>query len=232
MPLAFLLLGRNDGQGSAALARFSRVIPYAVVPLVAAGIVLAVIQVGTPEALINTAYGLVLLAKGALLVLLFALAAVNRLWLTRPALAGDAVATRRLAASVAAEVVLVAAILAVVALWRFTPPPRSLAAAIEPPAFVHIHNDKGMAMVTVTPGRAGPVTVSVALAAHDGSPLVAKEVTLTLALPAAGHRADPPRHDLRRRDVDGRRRDAAGSGSVDRQGRGARHRLRPGHVGG
>ena len=68
LPLAFLLLGRDDGHGAAALARFSRVIPYAVVPLVAAGIVLAVIQVGTPEALVNTAYGLVLLAKGALLV--------------------------------------------------------------------------------------------------------------------------------------------------------------------
>ena len=95
-------------------------------------------------------------------------------------------ATRRLAASVAAEVVLVAAILAVVALWRFTPPPRSLAAAIEPPAFVHVHTDKGMAMVTITPGRAGPVTVSVTLAAQDGSPLAAKEVTLTLPLPAAG----------------------------------------------
>jgi copper transport protein len=185
-PLAFLLLGRDQGDGAAALARFSRVIPYAVAPLAAAGIVLAVIQVGTFEALIDTAYGLVLLAKGLLLAVLFGLAAANRLWLTAPALAGDSIATRRLAASVAAEVVLVAAILAVVALWRFTPPPRALAAAIEPPAIVHIHNDKGMAMVTITPGRAGPVSVSVALAAHDGAPLTAREVTLTLALPAAG----------------------------------------------
>lgn len=186
LPLACLLLGRNDGHGTTALARFSRMIPWAVVPLVAAGIVLAVIQLGTPAALTGTAYGLVVLAKGALLLLHFALAAANRLWLTRPALAGDSVATRRLAASVAAEVVLVAAILAVVALWRFTPPPRSLAAAIEPPASVHIHSDKGMAMITITPGRAGPVTVAVALTAQDGPPLAAKEVTLTLALPEAG----------------------------------------------
>ncbi len=186
LPLACLLLGRSDSHGTTALARFSRMIPWAIVPLVVAGIVLAVIQVGAPAALIDTAYGLVLLAKGALLILLFALAAVNRLWLTRPALAGDSVATRRLAASVAAEIVLVLAILAVVALWRFTPPPRSLAAAIEPPAVVHIHKDQGMAMVTVTPGRAGPVTVSVALSSHDGTPLAAKEVTLTLAQPAAG----------------------------------------------
>jgi copper transport protein len=43
-----------------------------------------------------------------------------------------------------------------------------------------------MAMVTLTPGRAGPVTVALALAAPDGSSLAAKEVTLTLSLPAAG----------------------------------------------
>jgi copper transport protein len=186
LPLGLLLLGREKEAGPAALARFSAMIPYAVAPLVLAGILLAVIQVGTPEALVTTGYGLVLLAKAALLVPLFALAAINRLWLTRPALAGDALATRRLAASVAAEIVLVAVILAVVALWRFTPPPRSLAAAIAPSAMAHLHSEKAMALVTITPGQAGPVTVSVTLAAADGAALVAKEVTLTFTNAPAG----------------------------------------------
>jgi len=186
LPLACLLLGRHDDRNTAALARFSRIIPLAIGPLVATGILLAVIQVGTPSALAGTAYGLVLLAKAALLVPLFALAAANRLCLTRPALTGDGVATRRLAASVAAEIILVAVILAVVALWRFTPPPRSLAAAIAPPAVVHLHKDATMALITFTPGRAGAVAVSVALSGHDGTPLAAREVALTLSRPEAG----------------------------------------------
>ncbi len=185
-PLAFLLLGRDQAASLAALRRFSGIIPWAVLPLVAAGIVLAVIQIGTPSALVNTGYGQVLLAKGALLVVLFILAGLNRLRLTRPALAGDAVSVRRLAASVGAEIVLVAIILAVVALWRFTPPPRSLAAEPVAVATVHVHTDKGMAMFTVTPGQVGRVSVAVTLAEMDGAPLAPKEVTLTLAQPEAG----------------------------------------------
>jgi copper transport protein len=38
----------------------------------------------------------------------------------------------------------------------------------------------------VTPGHAGPVSVSIALLTGDFGPLDAKEVTLTIANPAAG----------------------------------------------
>jgi copper transport protein len=153
-----------------------------------------VIQIGTPSALVDTGYGQVLLAKGALLVVLFILAGLNRLRLTRPALAGDAVSLRRLSASIGAEIVLVAVILAVVALWRFTPPPRSLAAEPVAAATVHVHNEKGMAMFTITPGRVGKVSVAVTLAEMDGVPLTPKEVTLTLAQPDAG--IEPVRREM------------------------------------
>jgi copper transport protein len=198
-PLGILLLGWDQTVSLPALRRFSRFIPWAIVPLVAAGIVLAVIQIGTPSALVDTGYGQVLLAKGALLVFLFILAAVNRLRLTRPALAGDGVSVRRLAASIGAETVLVAVILAVVALWRFTPPPRSLVPEPVVTATVHVHNDKGMAMFTVIPGRVGRVSVSVSLAEMDGAPLAPKEVTLTLAQPDAG--IEPVRREMT--DIDG-----------------------------
>ena len=156
VPLGCLLLSAHDHGSVAALRRFSRMIPWVVAPLVASGVILAIVQVGTLGALVTTGYGVVLLAKGVLLVVLFVLAALNRMALTQPALAGDAVATRRLAASVAAEIVIVAAILAVVALWRFTPPPRAFAGPA-PAASVtaHLHGDAGSAMVTVTPSRAG-----------------------------------------------------------------------------
>lgn len=49
--------------------------------------------------------------------------------------------------------ILVLAIFALAALWRFTPPPRTL--AIAEPAQIHIHAPKAMADITVTPGRVG-----------------------------------------------------------------------------
>ena len=185
LPLASAL--RRDGDaGRMALGRFSRLIPLCVGLLAAAGVVLAVIQVGTPAALLSTAYGNVLLAKIALLVLLAALVAVNRWMLTGPAASGEARAVRRLCRAVAVESLIVLAIFAVAAAWRFTPPPRALAIAAAEPASVHIHSDKAMAEVTVTPGHAGPVDVSAVILTADFAPLAAKEVSFVFSNPEAG----------------------------------------------
>ena len=193
VPLLLLLFGPAAALPTG-LRRFSALVPYAVLPLVAAGIGLAVIQVRIPAALLATDYGLVLLAKLALTVPLFAIAAANRLRLTRPALAGHGAARRRLAAGVGAEVVLVAVVLAVVCLWRFTPPPRTLAPQAAP-AVVHLHGAAAGAIVTITPGRAGPVAVAVMLTAPGGTALVAREVTVTFLHPAAG--IEPIRRSMR-----------------------------------
>jgi copper transport protein len=155
------------------LRRFSAAVPYAIAVLFAAGVVLAVVQVEQPSALLDTAYGRVLLIKLALLAVLFVLAAFNRWRLTRPAASGDARGARRLARTIAAEVAMVLLILAVVACWRFTPPPRALAIAAAQPATTHIHAAKAMADVTVTPGRAGPVAVSIFVMTGDFDPLPA-----------------------------------------------------------
>lgn len=186
-PLAVLLARRGEGDGAAAaLARFSRWIPVALGPLLAAGVVLACVQVEAPAALWSTAYGGVLLVKLALVAGLLGLAAWNRLGLTRPALAGEPAARRRLVRSIAAEAGLALAILAVAALWRFTPPPRALAAAAAMPAEIHIHAARAMADVTIAPGRAGPVGVSIIVMTGDFGPLDPKEMRLTLENPAAG----------------------------------------------
>jgi copper transport protein len=183
LPLALLL---RDGTGTRALTRFSRAIPLAIVPLVATGIVLAVVQVGAPAFLVSTAYGQVLLVKLALVGLLFLLAAANRWRLTALAEAGEPYALRRLVLAIAIEGLLAAGILAAVATWRFTVPPRAIEAAAAAPVSTHIHTAKAMAEVTVAPGRAGPVSVTIAVQSGDFGPLDAKEVTLTLASPAAG----------------------------------------------
>lgn len=180
------MLARREPQAAPALRRFSAVIPLALAPLLAAGVILAIIQVEEPGALLATAYGRVLLVKLLLVALLLALAARNRWRLTGPAEHGDGRASRRLAQAIGAEIVLVLAILGTVALWRFTPPPRALAAAAAEPVAIHIHTLPAMADLSISPGRMGPVTASIVIMTGDFGALDAKAVTLVLANPAAG----------------------------------------------
>ena len=82
------------------------------------------------------------------------------------------------------ELCIVAAILALVALWRFTPPPRALAAA--EPVEVHLHGARAMAQVSLTPVRARDPRVNIEVLDGEFNALTVKEVTVTLANPAAG----------------------------------------------
>jgi len=128
IPLVLLLRADLAGQARVgpALARFSLWIAPAVALLVLSGIGLASRQLSGPPDLLQTAYGRVLLVKLILVACLLGLAAVNRWRNTRPALAGEPDAKRRLVRVTRLEVVLAIALLAVVSVWRLTPPPRSL----------------------------------------------------------------------------------------------------------
>lgn len=185
VPLA-LLLASGGAPATRALGAFSRVVPYAVAALVVTGVFLAAVQVRTPAALWSTDYGRVLVAKLVLVAAMLALAGFNRWRLTRPALAGDEAARRRLVRVIAVETALAVAVVGTLALWRFTPPPRTLAAAAAAPVEVHIHTDKGMATLTLMPGRAGPLSVEIALQTGDFGALAAKEVRATFGNAAAG----------------------------------------------
>jgi len=46
--------------------------------------------------------------------------------------------------------------------------------------FTHLHTEKAMANVTVSPGRAGPVDIAIQLETADERPLAAKAVSVTL----------------------------------------------------
>lgn len=183
-----LSLALREAGGAATLARFSRRVPYFLIILVASGAALAIVQVEVPGALLTSAYGLVLTAKLALVAALLGLAAFNRYRLTAPASQGTKPAIRRLRRVIGVEIAVILMILAGAALWRFTPPPRTLAAALAAavPASVHIHSEKAMAEISVAPGRAGPASVSIALLDGNFGPLSAKEVRLSLAIRAAG----------------------------------------------
>ncbi|TIP24730.1 MAG: copper resistance D family protein, partial [Mesorhizobium sp.] len=177
---------RKPAEAAPFLRRFSKAILPVVAVLAATGFVLAVIQVQAPAALLETAYGRLLLVKLALLLFLFTLAAINRWKLTGPAEAGETEVQKRLVRSIGIEILTVLAIFGVAAGWRFTPPPRALAIAAAQPASVHIHTPKAMADLRITPGHVGPVAASIVIMTGDFGPLDARQVTLVLSKPDAG----------------------------------------------
>ena len=72
--------GAEAGELAGALPRWSRIASGSVAALVVTGVVQSVREVGSPAALVSTAYGWLLLAKLALVLLLLAAAGVSRVW--------------------------------------------------------------------------------------------------------------------------------------------------------
>src|SRR5262245_10269125 len=182
--LPLIVAVRHPHAGGGALARFSRVIPYPLGLLVVTGVVLAVVQLGRLEALWTTSYGAVLACKLAAVAALFALASANRYRLVPRFEAAGGGAARPLAISIALELTLVLVILALVALWRFTPPPRAL--ATNAPVSIHLHGEKAMAQIELAPEQAGGARVSVLVLDGEFRPLAAKEVSFALSNVSAG----------------------------------------------
>lgn len=183
LPLAFAMRGPRE-EAVNVLMRFSRAIPFAVAALLASGLLLATIQLQRLDALWTTDYGRVLAIKLALVTALLLLALWNRLWLT-PRIGNGGHVRRLMRRSIFAELVLAVVILGVVGLWRFTPPPRALAAANDD-FFTHVHAERAMADVTLSPGRAGPIRIAVQLRTPDERLLNAKGLSVTLSNPDAG----------------------------------------------
>jgi copper transport protein len=57
--------------------------------------------------------------------------------------------------------------------------------------FTHLHTEKAMANVTVSPGRAGPVEIAIQLETMEEKPLSAKAVSVTLTDTQTGKRLPP-----------------------------------------
>lgn len=178
-----VLLSKPTAATVPIVSRFSRIAVPAVAVLAVTGLGLAIVQLEKPAALIETRYGLILVVKLMLVVVLLVLAALNRFRLT-PALAESRKAATALKRSILLENLVALAILAVVAGWRFTPPPRTMIP--ETPLAIHIHGDKAMFQVLVSPGKAGIDDFVLQLMTGEGTPLAAKEATLTLSLPERG----------------------------------------------
>ncbi len=172
------------------LARFSRLATPLVALLVASGVVLAAVQLETPAALIDTAYGRLLCAKLAAVLILMALAALNRFALTPAIRRGDPRAIRRLDRAVIAEICLGLLILGLASGFRLTTPPRSLHAG-PGEVFVQLHGQTAMAAAVITPGRPGPNEIEIDLMSMSHAPLEPSAVSVAFADAERGRRADP-----------------------------------------
>jgi copper transport protein len=182
--LPLFLLVRAAPARDTSLSRFSRAIPFPLAALAASGLYLAYVQLDRPDALWTTNYGLVLSAKLGLILALLTLAAANRYLLVPRFERNGRAAARPLAVSIAAEFVIAIGILGVVSLWRFTPPPRALAASA--PIAFHIHDPKAMINAALAPRRGQGAELNITVMDAELHPITVKDVTLVLAYPAAG----------------------------------------------
>jgi len=202
LPLVVLLGGTGDDAQSLAIARIA-VARFSTVGIVAVGTLLATGSVntwylaGSIAALSGSEYGRLLLAKIALFLVMVAIAAVNRFRLTPRIVpdgdpAGAQRALRRLRGNAVIEVTGGAMVICIVAALGILPPAshahhHGASDAIPADAsFQHIHTEQGMADVTIEPGHTGVARITLRLWDEDENPLAARQVTLTLAPPAAG----------------------------------------------
>jgi copper transport protein len=197
--------GVSDGRAEAIATRFSDVAFGAVMVIVASGVVQAWRQLGSWDALVDTSYGRLLLVKVGFFVLMVAAAAASQSWLRRRARAR--MASLALSAgpgavqaspsgraplsvlrrSVAAEIALAVAVLAVTAALVNAVP--GATAVDDAPAATGglfnttVHGSLTAIQVTVDPAAVGPTEVEINISAHDGSPIDPEEVTSSLTLP-------------------------------------------------
>ncbi|MEA2284048.1 MAG: copper transport protein [Solirubrobacteraceae bacterium] len=186
-----------------ALSRFSPLALASVLALAATGAAQAIVEVGSIDALTNTAFGRAVLIKAGLLLALITLGAVNRQRvvprLRRMAAGGAAPgnAGRLLRRTLRAEVVLIVVVLGVTgALTSY--PPSTAATANAGPVSVSKRMGPLDLDMTVDPARVGPNAVHLyVFRARDGAPFTGtKEIRAEASLPS--HRIGPLKLTLHR----------------------------------
>ncbi len=181
--LALFFLARdNDAQLIPMLRRFSLQIRWIVIVLLASGLMLALLQIDKAASLWNTAYGQVLLGKLVFVTGLFLLAGWNRYRLTAGVLAGTACARLALSRIVKAELALMLCVLAVLSLWRFTPPPRALHSGEPIAVSWRIHSSAADARLIFMPsGHDRPGSLRLTLSDAKSAPLPSRDVNVSFS---------------------------------------------------
>ncbi|PKA45548.1 hypothetical protein CWR43_00490 [Rhizobium sullae] len=144
------------------------------------------LQVPKLSSLWTSSYGLILTIKLVFVITLLALACFNRFWLTAPVIRGDEHARLTLRRSVSAEVVIVVAIFAAVAGWRFAETPRAALASQLARLNAHLHSSSAMAQLEIAIQSAGTGSASISVTDQGHRVMVVKEVALRLSNPEQG----------------------------------------------
>jgi copper transport protein len=178
----FLLRQVNQDEREAIMPIWSRWAGYAVSVVLLAGVVSALIEVGTPNALVSTSYGRYILIKLALVGVIIAVASQARRLLL----------TATLRKLVIAELTIAATILGVTAVLTSTTPART-AEAVEqapPPAQIFsttVEGSKFRLQIEIDPAKAGEDNlVHLYAFKFDGQPQTVEEWTVSVAMPSAG----------------------------------------------
>jgi copper transport protein len=184
--LVWLLLAmrrRDPGQGPGLGRRFSSVAGWTLAVVAVSGTLRALDEVGAWSRLVDTSFGITLLAKVALFVALVALGARSRF---RHVLTTSGGLNR----AVRGEVAIAAGVLGATALLTGFPPAASVAAASKagavPPAVTVTGTDYGTSVrvrLVVSPGSPGPNSFDAAVEDYDsGEPVAADSVSLRVQL--------------------------------------------------
>lgn len=185
--LLVLLRGSAEEHHEAAVRRLSTLAAGGLVVVAATGGLRAVVEVQSWANLVTTSFGVLVLVKIGLILLLAALGAINR-WGNIPRLPAALRAIRRVAG---AEVVAGVAAIAVAAALVNVAPPAEYASAqqtpAQPAAIVATGSDAATTVrlrLTVTPGTAGFNTFVAEVTDYDsGAPVPASAVTLQFTQP-------------------------------------------------
>jgi copper transport protein len=173
------VLTRDAAQAGAALRRFSGVAAVVVAILALAGALFAALQLRSLAALAASPYGRLVLLKVALFAALLGLAAANRFVLMPRLARGAAGAGAALRRVIAAEAVLVVAVLAATAaLVQTSPHGGAVSRTLQARGYA--------AALTLAPARPGRNALSVVLQQPDGRPVDPAAVEASVSHPAGG----------------------------------------------
>jgi putative copper resistance protein D len=182
LPALALLLRRKLSSSAAVTRRFSRFGMVAVATLLITGLINTFFLTDSVAALVESNYGRILLVKIGLFAAMVGLATVNR-WHWTPKLPENRARTAIFRQSLF-EIALGMAVLLCVGLLGTMPPPlhrHSHSGQLsENAAFVHIHDVRAMADVTVRPAQR---EIQIRLMKEDFTPLPANAVSVRLSRP-------------------------------------------------
>ncbi|MGW3893354.1 copper resistance CopC/CopD family protein [Micromonospora chokoriensis] len=187
MLAVFLLRQADERELTAILPIWSRWAALAVSALLLGGTVQALIEVATPQALVSTTYGQLLLAKIALFAVVIGVAAYSRQLVRSRVAAQRPVPVRR---AVWVELAVTAVVLGLSATLVQTPPARTASAESSDVAAGQFTTSLTSTLYTMqvelSPAERGNNSIHLYAYSKDNLPLPVKEWRATVALPSAG----------------------------------------------